>query len=165
MPDAPTDFEPPFILAIDQGTTSSRAMVFDVAGRVVSVSQREFKQHYPAEGRIEHDPEEIWQTTREVARRAFEKAEDQGGEVVAIGITNQRETTIIWDRETGEPIYNAIVWQDRRTSATCRKLREAGFETEVASRTGLVIDPYFSATKAAWILDKVEGARERADKG
>lgn len=159
------DFEAPYILAIDQGTTSSRAMVFDHAGRVVSIAQKEFEQHYPAEDRVEHDPEEIWKTTLDTARKAFAEAEKTGGDIAAVGITNQRETTILWDRATGEPIYNAIVWQDRRTANVCRKLHEEGLESHVAARTGLLLDPYFSATKAAWILDNVDGARERAEKG
>ncbi|GJL95120.1 MAG: glycerol kinase [Hyphococcus sp.] len=165
MPDMKNNFEPPYILAIDQGTTSSRAIVFDRAGRVVSNAQKEFEQHYPADGWVEHDPEEIWRTSRDIAREAFQAAEKTGGEVVAIGITNQRETTIVWDRQTGEPIYNAIVWQDRRTAETCAALKEDGLAAHVTARTGLVLDPYFSATKLAWILDHVDGARARADKG
>lgn len=160
-----TEFEAPYILAIDQGTTSSRAMVFDRAGRIVSVAQKEFAQHYPADGWVEHDPEEIWQTTLDVSRKTFAEAEKTGGEIAAIGITNQRETTIIWDRADGKPIHNAIVWQDRRTAAVCNKLREDGFEKEVMARTGLLLDPYFSASKAAWILDHVDGARGRAENG
>ena len=160
-----TDFETPFILAIDQGTTSSRAIVFDHAGRIVSSAQSEFPQHYPNDGWVEHDPEDIWNTTLATAREAFAAAEKSGGEVAAIGLTNQRETTLIWDRKTGAPIYNAIVWQDRRTADICAKLREDGVETHVTARTGLVLDPYFSATKAAWILDNVEGSRARAENG
>ncbi len=159
-----TEFEAPFILAIDQGTTSSRAMVFDQAGRVVASAQEEFPQHYPADGWVEHDPEDIWNTTLATARAAFAEAE-QSGEVGAIGLTNQRETTIIWERESGAPVHNAIVWQDRRTAEACAQLREAGFEPEVSARTGLVLDPYFSAAKAAWILDEVDGARARAQSG
>ncbi len=160
-----TDFETPFILAIDQGTTSSRAIVFDRAGRIVSSAQSEFPQHYPNDGWVEHDPEDIWATTLKTAQDAFAAAEKSGGEIVAIGLTNQRETTLIWDRNTGAPIYNAIVWQDRRTADICAKLRDERAETHVAARTGLVLDPYFSATKAAWILDNVEGARARAENG
>ncbi len=160
-----TDFEAPYILAIDQGTTSSRAIVFDRNGRAVSSAQAEFPQHYPRDGWVEHDPEDIWKTTLATAREAFAAAEKSGGEIAAIGITNQRETTLIWDRKTGAPIYNAIVWQDRRTTDECAKLREEGVETHAAARTGLLLDPYFSATKAAWILDNVEGARARAENG
>ncbi len=159
------DFEAPYILAIDQGTTSSRAMVFDHAGRVVAVAQKEFEQLYPNDGWVEHDPEKIWKTTLDVSREAFTKAEKNGGEIAAVGIANQRETTIMWDRATGEPIYNAIVWQDRRTADACKALREDSLEPHVAARTGLLLDPYFSASKAAWILDHVEGASERAEKG
>jgi len=158
------DFETPFILAIDQGTTSSRAIVFDRAGRIVADAQEEFPQHYPQDGWVEHDPEDIWRTTLETARKAFEAAEKLG-EVAAIGVTNQRETTLIWDRADGKAIYNAIVWQDRRTADICAGLKEAGREAHVRARTGLVLDPYFSATKAAWILDHVDGARARADAG
>jgi glycerol kinase len=160
-----TEFKSPYILAIDQGTTSSRAIVFDSAGQIVARAQQEFQQHYPAEAQVEHNPEDIWRTTLEVSREAFSAAEKTGGEVVAIGIANQRETTILWDRATGEPIYNAIVWQDRRTAQICKTLHEAECEEDVTARTGLLLDPYFSATKAAWILDHVDGARDRADKG
>lgn len=155
----------PLVMALDQGTTSSRAIVFDAQGAVVSLAQAEFPQLYPAEGWVEHDPEAIWATTVETARRAFSEAEAKGGRVEAIGVTNQRETTLIWERATGRPVYNAIVWQDRRTADACRALRETGREGEVQARTGLVLDPYFSATKAAWILDHVEAARARADAG
>ena len=153
------------LLAIDQGTTSSRAIAFNREAGIVAVAQEEFPQHYPNAGWVEHDPEDIWRTSLSVARKAFAEAESKGGKVVAIGITNQRETTILWERKTGKPIHNAIVWQDRRTAETCRALREAGLEDDVRARTGLVLDPYFSATKAAWILDHVEGARARAEKG
>ena len=156
-----TEFETPFILAIDQGTTSSRAIVFDRAGRVVADAQAEFAQHYPHDGWVEHEPEDIWETTLDTARKAFAEAE-KVGEVVAIGVTNQRETSIIWDRDSGKPIYNAIVWQDRRTADRCAALKEDGREAHVAARTGLLLDPYFSATKAAWILDYVDGVRDRA---
>ena len=160
-----TDIENPCILAIDQGTTSSRAIVFDRTGKSVAVAQQEFAQHYPADGWVEHDPEEIWQTTLATSREAFAAAEKAGAEIAAIGITNQRETTILWDRKTGKPLHNAIVWQDRRTADTCNALRAAGHEADIAARTGLVLDPYFSASKAAWVLDHVEGARARADAG
>ncbi len=159
-----TEFESPFILAIDQGTTSSRAIVFDRAGRIIVSAQQEFPQHYPAEGQVEHDPEDIWRTTLDTAREAFAKAEEIG-EIAAIGVTNQRETTLIWDRADGKPIYNAIVWQDRRTADRCAALKSEGQEAHVTARTGLLLDPYFSATKAAWILDEVDGARARAEQG
>ena len=165
MGPAMTDIENPCILAIDQGTTSSRAIVFDSAGAVIASAQEEFPQHYPSDGWVEHDPEDIWRTVLATSREAIETAEKAGGEIAAIGITNQRETTILWDRKTGKPLYNAIVWQDRRTAETCAALREAGHEDDIAARTGLVLDPYFSASKAAWILDHVEGARTRADAG
>jgi glycerol kinase len=155
----------PLIMALDQGTTSSRAIVFDAEGAVVSLAQAEFPQIYPAEGWVEHDPEAIWSTTLETARRAFKGAEVGGARVEAIGVTNQRETTLVWERATGKPIHNAIVWQDRRTAGACRRLREAGHEAEVQARTGLVLDPYFSAAKVAWILDKVDGARAAALRG
>ena len=149
----------PLLLAIDQGTTSSRAIVFDTGGAIRTVAQREFTQHYPAGGWVEHDPEEIWSATLTVTREALA---DAGGAVTAIGITNQRETTVVWDRASGAPIHRAIVWQDRRTAPRCRALRDAGHEPAVGEKTGLLLDPYFSATKLAWILDHVDGARERA---
>ncbi len=150
------------ILAIDQGTTSSRAIVFDGAGEPVTIAQREFEQHYPEPGWVEHDAEALWRTTLEVSREALATV---GGEVAAIGITNQRETTVVWDRASGEPVYRAIVWQDRRTADVCEELRAAGHEALVTERTGLLLDPYFSATKVAWILDHVDGARARAEAG
>jgi glycerol kinase len=153
------------ILALDQGTTSSRAIVFDEQGTVVSVAQEEFAQIYPQPGWVEHEPKAILATQRAVARGALERAEVPLKSVMAIGITNQRETTIVWDRQSGEPVANAIVWQDRRTAAACRELKEAGAESLVRERTGLVIDPYFSATKIAWLLDNVSGARARAERG
>lgn len=155
----------PYILAIDQGTTSSRAIVFDKSGAVITTAQQEFKQRYPETGWVEHDPEDIWETTIAVSQKAFNEAETKGGKVAAIGITNQRETTLVWDKETGAAIYNAIVWQDRRTADICKKLRDSGFEKEVRERSGLLLDPYFSASKAAWILDHVESARQRAESG
>lgn len=160
-----TDFESPYILAIDQGTTSSRAIVFDSAGRIVSSAQQEFPQHYPANGLVEHDPEDIWRTTLNVTRESLTEAEKNDGKVAAIGITNQRETTILWERASGKPIHNAIVWQDRRTADICKTVHDNGYEADIAARTGLLLDPYFSATKAAWILDHVDGARERAEQG
>ena len=150
------------ILAIDQGTTSTRAIIFDASGNPLGTAQQEFTQLFPRDGWVEHNPEEIWRTTLEVVSNALTQSDALGGEVVAIGITNQRETTIVWDRVTGQPIYNAIVWQDRRTAATCERLRSEGYERMVAERTGLLLDPYFSGTKIAWILDNVEGARTRA---
>lgn len=152
------------ILAIDQGTTSSRALVFTTDGRVIASAQQEFTQHFPADGWVEHDPEEIWQVTAAVCRAALgQLAESEP--MLGIGITNQRETTVIWERKSGQPIYPAIVWQDRRTAEHCRLLAHAGHETEISARTGLLLDSYFSATKIAWILDHVEGARERAERG
>jgi glycerol kinase len=154
-----------YILALDQGTTSSRAIVFDQEGRPVAIGQRELRQIFPQPGWVEHDPREIFSTQRDVAREALRKANIAVKNVLAIGITNQRETTLIWDRQTGEPIHNAIVWQDRRTSAQCAELREVGAESLVRERTGLVIDPYFSGTKIAWLLDEIPGARARAERG
>ena len=156
---------PPLILALDQGTTSSRAIVFDQAAAIAASAQAEFPQLYPKEGWVEHDPEAIWKTQLAVARKALRSAEAKGGQVVAIGLTNQRETAVVWDRATGEPIYNAVVWQDRRTAAFTRKLAAEGAEEMVCERTGLRLDPYFSASKVAWILDHVKGSRARARKG
>lgn len=153
----------PCILSIDQGTTSSRAILFDRAATVVASSQYEFAQNFPQDGWVEHDPEEIWQTTIKAVRDVLRQA--TGCDVVAIGITNQRETTLVWDRETGKPVYNAIVWQDRRTNAVCRQLEQGGHLDVVRAKTGLLLDPYFSATKIAWILDNVSGARHRAEAG
>jgi glycerol kinase len=150
------------ILAIDQGTTSSRALLFDGALRPVAIAQEEFPQIFPASGWVEHDPEAIWATTLSTARKAMEGAP---GGVAAIGITNQRETTLVWDRDTGRPIHNAIVWQDRRTAGLCEALRAEGLSETVGDRTGLLIDPYFSGTKLSWLLDHVEGARARAGAG
>ncbi|GMQ77264.1 MAG: glycerol kinase GlpK [Gammaproteobacteria bacterium] len=153
------------ILAIDQGTTSSRAMVFDATGKPVRVAQKEFAQHYPHDGWVEHDPEEIWSTTLDVCREAIAGGDVDAKSVAAIGITNQRETTLVWDRGTGKPVYRAIVWQDRRTAEQCDALRAAGHEDLVARKAGLLLDPYFSATKIAWILDNVDGARAKAERG
>jgi glycerol kinase len=152
----------PLLLAIDQGTTSSRAILFDSAGNALHVAQQEFTQHYPHDGWVEHDPQDIWSSTLAVTQEVLSQTQ---GTLASIGITNQRETTVVWDRASGEPIYNAIVWQDRRTADTCERLREAGHEVEVNARTGLLLDPYFCATKIAWILDHVEGARQSAEKG
>ena len=153
------------ILAIDQGTTSTRCIVFDRERRVVGLAQREFAQHYPADGWVEHDAEEIWRDTRTVLDGALAAAAITAGDIAAIGITNQRETTLLWDRRTGEPLHRAVVWQDRRTAPLCAQLREAGHEATVQARTGLLLDPYFSATKLAWLLDNVDGARTRAEAG
>ncbi|WP_395623141.1 glycerol kinase GlpK [Sphingomonas daechungensis] len=151
------------ILAIDQGTTSTRAILFDAAARPVAVSQRELPQHYPEPGWVEHDPEEIWRDTLAVAREVL--GSNEPSRVAGIGITNQRETVVVWNRSTGEPIHRAIVWQDRRTSETCERLKREGVEPQVQAKTGVLLDPYFSATKIAWILDNVPGARERAEGG
>jgi glycerol kinase len=154
-----------YILALEQGTTSSRAVVFDRKGNIVSVAQKEFSQIYPKPGWVEHDPREIWSTQAGVAAEAVTRAGLNGTSIAAIGITNQRETTIVWDRETGQPIYNAIVWQDRRTAEFCDTLKAQGLGGKVRAKTGLPIDAYFSATKIRWILDHVEGAREKAKQG
>ena len=153
------------LLAIDQGTTSSRAVVFTPDYEVVASAQREFQQIYPQPGWVEHDPEVIWATVRTTAREAIAAARKAGYEPVALGITNQRETTLVWDRATGEPLHNAIVWQDRRTADVCARLREAGHADRIQRIAGLVLDPYFSAAKISWILDHVEGARARAEAG
>lgn len=155
----------PLLLAIDQGTTSSRAMVFKPDGTIVTVAQEEFPQIYPQNGWVEHDPEAIWQSVLKVTQKAIRDAEAKGGKVVTIGITNQRETTVVWDRETGKPVYNAIVWQDRRTANICTQMKEDGTEEMVQNLTGLLLDPYFSATKISWILDNVDGARLKAERG
>ncbi len=153
------------ILALDQGTTSSRAIVFDDRGAPLAIAQREFRQVFPQPGWVEHDPKEIFRTQREVAREVLQHKGLAAKDVLAVGITNQRETTLLWDRQSGEPLHNAIVWQDRRTAPLCDELREAGAESLVRERTGLVIDPYFSGTKLAWLLDNVPGARARAERG
>jgi glycerol kinase len=153
------------ILALDQGTTSSRAIVFDHGGRIVSSSQREFRQIFPQPGWVEQDAQEIWTTQLSVARQALRKAGLTAKDIAAIGITNQRETTVVWDRVTGKPICNAIVWQDRRTSSACDRLKARGLESAIRCRTGLVLDPYFSATKLQWILNHVPGAKARARAG
>ncbi len=154
-----------FVLALDQGTTSSRAVLFNERGGVVAVAQREFSQHYPQPGWVEHDPEEIWTTQIEVARIAMSTGGAGWQDIVAIGITNQRETTVVWEKATGKPIAPAIVWQCRRTADFCRDLRQAGWEETIRAKTGLVIDAYFSGTKVKWILDHVPGAREKAERG
>ncbi len=155
----------PYILALDQGTTSSRAILFDHDGRIAAVGQKEFRQIFPKPGWVEHAPNEIWATQVAVATEALGRANLRPRDVAAIGITNQRETTVVWDRETGKPVYNAIVWQDRRTAAFCDQLKRDGHEPLIRERTGLVVDAYFSGSKVAWILDNVEGARARAEAG
>ena len=154
-----------YILSIDQGTTSSRAILFTLDGNIHATSQQEFKQHFPASGWVEHDPEDIWRTVQETCDDVMAKGCEDTDEVIAVGITNQRETTVIWDRATGEAIYPAIVWQDRRTASWCESLKKQSREPSVNNKTGLLIDPYFSATKIHWILENVPGARSRAEKG
>ncbi|MER8564256.1 glycerol kinase GlpK [Mesorhizobium sp. M0924] len=154
-----------YILAIDQGTTSTRAILFDGAMKVAGSKQQEFTQHYPASGWVEHDPEEIWASVVATIKGALKAAGREASDVAAIGITNQRETVVIWDKATGKPIHNAIVWQDRRTAPLCQKLKKHGLEKKFTRKTGLLLDPYFSGTKIAWMLDKVNGARKRAEKG
>ncbi len=153
------------ILAIDQGTTSSRAIVFDKEMKIVASAQEEFPQHFPHSGWVEHDPEDLWTSTLSVCRGAIANAGLTAGQITAIGITNQRETTVVWDKTTGKAVHNAIVWQDRRTAAYCRKMREAGYEAMFTAKTGLLLDPYFSGTKLNWILENVDGARARAEAG
>ena len=154
-----------FVLSFDQGTTSSRAIIFDHSGNIKAVAQKEFQQFYPKPGWVEHDPTEIWSTQIGVATEALGQAGIKGTQIAAIGITNQRETTVVWDRKTGRPIHKAIVWQDRRTAAYCDSLKDEGWREKIQQKTGLVIDAYFSGTKVKWILDHVDGARERAEKG
>lgn len=154
-----------FILSLDQGTTSSRAIIFNKNGNVVSIAQKEFQQHYPSPGWVEHDPLEIWSTQLGVATEAVSKAGLSPSQIAGIGISNQRETTIVWDKNTGKPIFNAIVWQDRRTAAYCDQLKKDGHEDRIRQKTGLLIDSYFSATKIRWILDNVEGAKDKAERG
>ncbi len=156
---------PQYVLAIDQGTTSSRAILFNKDHQIAAMAQQEFAQHFPASGWVEHDPEDIWNTTIATCREVMEKCGASASNVVSIGITNQRETTVVWDRETGQPLHHAIVWQDRRTAEICSALKDAGHEDTVSAKTGLLLDPYFSGTKVAWILDNVDGARDAAAKG
>ncbi len=153
------------LLAIDQGTSSSRAIGFSAAGDLLAIEQQAFDQIYPSSGWVEHDPEAIWTTTMSTTRQVLQRLGETGGAVAAVGITNQRETTVVWDRRSGAPLYNAIVWQDRRTAARCRELNRANAEPELNHKTGLLLDPYFSATKIAWILDRVPGARDAAKAG
>jgi glycerol kinase len=157
--------EKKYVLSLDQGTTSSRAILFDQTGSIVGIAQKEFTQIYPKPGWVEHDPMEIWGTQSGVAREVLERTGVKPAEIAAIGITNQRETTVVWDKQTGKPVYNAIVWQDRRTAGICDDLKARGLESYVRENTGLVIDAYFSGTKVKWILDNVEGAREKAENG
>ena len=153
------------VLAIDQGTTSSRTLIFDGEINIVALERKEFTQIYPASGWVEHDPEEIWSSTLATMREAMKTAKLKATEIAAVGITNQRETVVVWEKATGKPIHNAIVWQDRRTAPICARLKKAGHEAKIRRKTGLLLDPYFSGTKIAWILDKVKGARKRAEKG
>lgn len=154
-----------YILSIDQGTTSSRSILFDLQGNIAHVEQQEFEQYFPEDGRVEHKPDDIWQSVLHTTKAVVEKIDAKQDKVIAIGIANQRETTVIWDRKTGEPIYNAIVWQDRRTSVMCEGLKALGKEDMIRRKTGLLIDPYFSATKISWILNEVPGAKEKAHRG
>ncbi len=154
-----------YVLAIDQGTTSSRALLFDANLRIAGRAQQEFPQHYPRSGWVEHEPQDLWQSVLDTCRKAMAEAGATASAIAAIGITNQRETTLVWDRATGQPIHRAIVWQDRRTADTCAALKASGHEAMVSQRTGLLLDPYFSATKLAWLLDQVEGARVAAEAG
>ena len=153
------------ILAIDQGTTSTRAIVFDRDGRPLATAQRELPQHFPADGWVEHEGADLWHDSIAVCREALQRGRLEATSVAAIGITNQRETVLLWDRGTGEPVHRAIVWQDRRTAEQCRRLKADGAETMVREKTGLLLDPYFSATKLAWLLDQIPGARRRAERG
>ena len=154
-----------YVLSIDQGTTSSRGVIFDKNYEIVSIGQNEFTQFFPDSGWVEHDPEEIWMSTLESCHSAIKESKIDPSQIRAVGITNQRETTVVWDKETGKPIYNAIVWQDRRTSDQCQNLKDLGHESLVTKKTGLLLDPYFCATKIAWILDNVSGARQKANEG
>src|SRR4030043_2193983 len=154
-----------YIMALDQGTTSSRAVVLNRQGKIVSIAAREFKQLYPRPGGVEHDPMEIWDSQTEAARRAIDSLNISPGKIAAIGITNQRETSVLWDRESGRPVYNAIVWQCRRTAEACSAKRKTGFAQKIRRKTGLVIDAYFSAPKVQWILDHRKTIRRRAERG
>jgi len=153
------------LLAIDQGTTSTRAIVFDAELKARGIGQQEFQQHFPESGWVEHEPEDLWQTVLDTCSEALARASATADDVAAIGITNQRETTLIWNKHTGVPLQRAIVWQDRRTAERCAQLKADGAEADVTDRSGLLLDPYFSATKAGWLLDSVPGARAEADKG
>jgi len=159
------DHKHKYVLAIDQGTTSSRAILFNHQGAIITLAQKPFQQYFPKPGWVEHDPNEIWYTQSSVIKEAMAKADVTDSHIACIGIANQRETTIVWDRETGFPVYNAIVWQDRRTADYCEELKAKGYATDIQQKTGLVIDAYFSATKIKWILDNIKGVRERAERG
>ena len=154
-----------YVMALDAGTTSNRCILFNEKGQMCSVAQKEFTQYFPQPGWVEHDASEIWLTQYAVASEALAKVGATAKDIAAIGITNQRETTVVWDKETGEPVYNAIVWQDRRTAEFCDSLREKGLNDTFRNKTGLVLDPYFSGTKIRWILENVPGAREKAEAG
>ena len=154
-----------YVLALDQGTTSSRAIIFDNSGSIVGTAQKEFTQIYPKPGWVEHDPMEIWGSQSGVAREVMDRCGVKAEDIAAIGITNQRETTVVWDKKTGKPVYNAIVWQCRRTAPICDNLKAKGLAASIQKKTGLVVDAYFSGTKVKWILDNVEGAREKAKAG
>ena len=157
------NFRNKYVLAIDQGTTSSRAILFNHQGTIITLAQKPFQQYFPKPGWVEHAPNEIWYTQSSVIKEAMAKADVTDSHIACIGIANQREPTIIWDRETGFPVYNAIVWQDRRTADYCEELKSQGWAERIQQKTGLVIDAYFSATKIKWILDNVKGIRERAE--
>ena len=152
-------------ISIDQGTTSSRSIIFRADGKILSIHQKEFRQFFPNDGWVEHDPEEIWNTTKNVVSKSIDDSIKNNWNLCAIGITNQRETIVIWDKVTGKPVYNAIVWQDRRTADLCDDLKKNNYETFVSDRTGLLLDPYFSATKIKWLLDNVENSRKKATNG
>jgi glycerol kinase len=154
-----------YVMALDAGTTSNRAIIFDKNSKIVGVSQKEFTQYFPEPGWVEHDADEIWSSMTTVMKEALEQSGLVASDIAAIGITNQRETTVVWDKNTGRPVYNAIVWQSRQTAPIAEDLKKKGLVDEVKDKTGLLIDAYFSATKIKWILDKVEGAREKAEKG
>ena len=154
-----------YVMAIDQGTTSSRSILFDEQMKIAHTAQEEFPQHYPASGWVEHDPSDLWSTVAATGRAVIEKAGISADDIAAIGITNQRETTVVWEKDTGKPLHNAIVWQDRRTADYCARMVEAGHEETITAKTGLLFDPYFSSTKLKWILDQNEGSRERARNG
>ncbi|MGA3157624.1 MAG: glycerol kinase GlpK [Steroidobacteraceae bacterium] len=154
-----------YILALDQGTTSSRSVLFDHAGAIVAMAQQEFPQHFPQPGWVEHDPEQLWQSQSDTIGEVLARAGAKASDLAAVGITNQRETTLLWDRVSGLPVARAIVWQDRRTAALCQQLRAAGHEADISARTGLLLDPYFSGTKLAWLLEQIPGARARAERG
>ena len=154
-----------YVLAIDQGTTSTRAILFGADTSIAAVAQQEFAQHFPADGEVEHEPDDLWSSTLATCRDALHQAGATAGDIAAIGIANQRETTLLWDRASGRPVHRAIVWQDRRTADLCARLKSAGHEAALTAKTGLLLDPYFSGTKLAWLLDNVADARERAARG